>query len=437
MAEAGFPSKPRMGKVCTCVVGDTFNSDKDLVRQLTGRGDCTEVSLAESDVIIMICPMFGNFGILDLDIQLEVVSEYLAGRPVVLVVLHDTFDPDSTIPDSSRLVTRGEVILTVDCLFNHRGLLDCPRNKEAVDMILKRLNVQPKQEFTEGKPRMGRLCTCVVGDTFNSDKDLVRQLTGRGDCTEVSLVESDVIIMICPMFGNFGILDLDIQLEVVSEYLAGRPVVLVVLHHNTFDPDSTIPDSSRLVTRGEVILTVDCLFNHRGLLDCPRNKEAVDMILKRLNVQPKQEFTEGKPRMGRLCTCVVGDTFNSDKDLVRQLTGRGDCTEVSLVESDVIIMICPMFGNFGILDLDIQLEVVSEYLAGRPVVLVVLHHDTFDPDSTIPDSSRLVTRGEVILTVDCLFNHRGLLDCPRNKEAVDMILKRLNVQPKIPSPTPW
>ncbi|XP_031655419.1 uncharacterized protein LOC116355484 isoform X2 [Oncorhynchus kisutch] len=217
--------------------------------------------------------------------------------------------------------------------------------------------------------------------------------------------------MICPMVSDFGTLDLDIQLEVVSDYLAGRPVVLVVLHHDTFDPDSTIPASSRLVTRGEVILTVD-------------------MILKRLNVQPK-ELTEGKPRMGKVCTCVVGHTFNSDKDLVRQLTGRGDCTEVSLAESDVIIMICPMVSDFGTLDLDIQLEVVSDYLAGRPVVLVVLHHDTFDPDSTIPASSRLVTRGEVILTVDCLFNHRGLLDCPRNKEAIDMILKRLNVQPKI------
>ncbi|KAK6329062.1 hypothetical protein J4Q44_G00010400 [Coregonus suidteri] len=429
MAEAGVHSKSRMGKLCTCVVGDTFNSDKDLIRQLIVRGNCTEVSVAESDVIMMICPIVSHLGPLDLDIQLEVVSEYLAGKPVVLVVLHDTFNPDSTIPDSSRLVTRGEVILTVDCLFNHRGLLDCPRNKEAVGMILKRLNVQPKQEFTEGEPRMGKLCTCVVGDTFNSDKDLIRQLIVRGNCTEVSVAESDVIMMICPIVSHLGPLDLDIQLEVVSEYLAGKPVVLVVLH-DTFNPDSTIPDSSRLVTRGEVILTVDCLFDHRGLLDCPRNKEAVGMILKRLNVQPKQEFTEGEPRMGKLCTCVVGDTFNSDKDLIRQLIVRGNCTEVSVAESDVIMMICPIVSHLGPLDLDIQLEVVSEYLAGKPVVLVVLH-DTFNPDSTIPDSSRLVTRGEVILTVDCLFNHRGLLDCPRNKEAVGMILKRLNVQPKV------
>lgn len=93
-------------------------------------------------------------------------------------------------------------------------------------------------------------------------------------------------------------------------------------------------------------------------------------------------------------------------------------------------MICPMFSDFGTLDLDIQLEVVSKHLAGKPVVLVVLHHDTFDPDSAIPDSSRLVTRGEVILTVDCLFNHRGLLDCPRNKEAVGTIWRGLNIQPK-------
>ncbi|CAM4544311.1 unnamed protein product [Leuciscus chuanchicus] len=42
---------------------------------------------------------------------------------VVLVVLHHTFDPEKTVPDSSRCVNRTD-ILTVDCLFNEdTGLL--------------------------------------------------------------------------------------------------------------------------------------------------------------------------------------------------------------------------------------------------------------------------------------------------------------------------
>ncbi|CAB1327665.1 unnamed protein product, partial [Coregonus sp. 'balchen'] len=76
-----------------------------------------------------------------------------------------------------------------------------------------------------------------------------------------------------------------------------------------------------------------------------------------------------------------------------------------------------------------------ERRAGKYVILVVLHH-TFSPDFTVPDSSRLVTRSDVKLTVDCLFHESqgGLLDCPRNDAAVRTILKRLNIQPKIHVP---
>jgi hypothetical protein len=58
------------------------------------------------------------------------------GKDVILVVLHHTFNPDYTVPYSSRLVTRSDVILTVDCLFHESlGLLDCPHNDAAVRNI--------------------------------------------------------------------------------------------------------------------------------------------------------------------------------------------------------------------------------------------------------------------------------------------------------------
>ena len=68
-----------------------------------------------------------------------------AGKPVILVVLHQTFDPDYTVPNSSRLVTRGDVILTVDCLFHeNQGLLKCPRNESVFKDILKKLDILPE-----------------------------------------------------------------------------------------------------------------------------------------------------------------------------------------------------------------------------------------------------------------------------------------------------
>lgn len=82
----------------------------------------------------------------------------------------------------------------------------------------------------------------------------------------------------------------------------------------------------------------------------------------------------------------------------------------------------------------LNIFLVTLYTAGKRVVLVVLHH-SFNPDCTVPDSSRLVTRDDMI-TVDCLFHeNQGLLDCPRNKEAVGTIWRGLNIQPKVIHPT--
>ena len=66
-----------------------------------------------------------------------------AGKSVILVVLHHTFNTDYTIPDISRHVTRSDVILTVDCLFHDSqgGLLQCFHNKAAVKKLIKEVNI--------------------------------------------------------------------------------------------------------------------------------------------------------------------------------------------------------------------------------------------------------------------------------------------------------
>uniref|UniRef100_A0A673VXQ3 Uncharacterized protein n=1 Tax=Salmo trutta TaxID=8032 RepID=A0A673VXQ3_SALTR len=96
-------------------------------------------------------------------------------------------------------------------------------------------------------------------------------------------------------------------------------------------------------------------------------------------------------------------------------------------ESDVILAFCPIVSRAGT-DVEAALQQIP---AGKPAILVVLHH-TFNPDYTVPDSSRLVTRGDVILTVDCLFHEsKGLLKCPHNQEAIEKILKRLDIAPEV------
>lgn len=55
----------------------------------------------------------------------------LHDKPVILVVLHHTFDPEAVVSDSSKFVERKNT-LTVDCLFyEDKGLLECKRNDKA------------------------------------------------------------------------------------------------------------------------------------------------------------------------------------------------------------------------------------------------------------------------------------------------------------------
>ncbi|XP_071269554.1 uncharacterized protein [Salvelinus alpinus] len=332
-ADADAPQGSTMDKFFTVVTGNTLGSHKELINLLAAKRHLTEVtSLKESDVILAFCPIVSRAGT-DVEAALQQIP---AGKPVILVVLHHTFDPDYTVPDSSRLVTRGDVILTVDCLFHEsNGLPKCPRNEEAIRMILARPEIQPKtskpaatektgeippaasnppegpknfvitsqpkqvgikQDYAK-RSTMDKFFTVVTGNTLGSHKELINRLAAKRHLTEVtSLKESDVILAFCPIVSRAGT-DVEAALQQIP---AGKPVILVVLHH-TFDPDYTVPDSSRLVTREDVILTVDCLFHEsNGLLKCLRNEEAIRKILARPEIQPKTSKPAAPEKTGEI-----------------------------------------------------------------------------------------------------------------------------------------
>ncbi|XP_038819113.1 cell surface glycoprotein 1-like [Salvelinus namaycush] len=323
------PAGSTMDKFFTVVTGNTLGSHKELIHRLAAKRHLTEVtSLEESDVILAFCPIVSRAGT-DVEAALQQIP---AGKPVILVVLHHTFDPDYTVPDSSRLVTRGDVILTVDCLFHEsNGLPKCPRNEEAIRKILARPEIQPKtskpaapektgeippaasnppegpknsvitsqpkQQDYAKRSTMDKFFTVVTGNTLGSHKELINRLAAKRHLTEVmSLEESNVILAFCPIVSRAGT-DVEAALQQIP---AGKPVILVVLHH-TFDPDYTVPNSSRLVTRGDVILTVDCLFHEsNGLPKCPRNEEAIRKILARPEMQPKTSKPAAPEKTGEI-----------------------------------------------------------------------------------------------------------------------------------------
>eukprot|EP00063_Salmo_salar_P085897 XP_014060732.1 PREDICTED: uncharacterized protein LOC106607840 [Salmo salar] len=163
-----------------------------------------------------------------------------------------------------------------------------------VSLIIKQINWQEQLQ----EPRMKKFFSVLTGNTLGSHEELIHRLAAKRHLTEVtSLGESDVTLAFCPIVSRAGT-DVEAAMQQIP---AGKPVILVVLHH-TFDPDYTVPDSSRLMTRGDVILTVDCLFHEsKGLLKCPRNKEAIRKILDRPEIQPKVR----KETKGKACCCSI------------------------------------------------------------------------------------------------------------------------------------
>ncbi|XP_076866905.1 uncharacterized protein LOC143518351 [Brachyhypopomus gauderio] len=128
---------------CTIVAGNTLRSHEGFISRLHEQTpDLQEVSTVEEcDVILLFCPIVSRAGT-DIEAALKKLPEAAVSKPAVLVVLHHTFYPDCTVPDSSRSVTR-ENTTTVDCLFYEDcGLLKCLKNEEALKKVVEKLKRQ-------------------------------------------------------------------------------------------------------------------------------------------------------------------------------------------------------------------------------------------------------------------------------------------------------
>ncbi|KAG8011494.1 Triadin, partial [Nibea albiflora] len=173
----------------------------------------TEVgSPRESDYILVFCPIVSRVGT---DIG-EALESAPGGKPIILVVMHHTFNPDLVIAQSGRLFF---VYLAGRTNGAHHGWVEHLRFISQTEV---------------GSPR-----------------------------------ESDYILVFCPIVSRVGT---DIG-EALESAPGGKPIILVVMHH-TFNPDLVIAQSGRLVSNPNVYLTVDCLFHESKLLQCNRNDVA-------------------------------------------------------------------------------------------------------------------------------------------------------------------
>ncbi|XP_073716760.1 uncharacterized protein [Misgurnus anguillicaudatus] len=137
-------------KLYSFLAGKTNNSHRKFIDTLKNQiQDLKEVrAMDESDIFMVFCPIVSRAGT-DIEAALKRFKDSTARKLNVLVVLHHTFDPEKTVPDSSRCVKRMDILI-VDCLFyEDTGLLECQKNHDAIDKVVKGINNAwgEKEEF--------------------------------------------------------------------------------------------------------------------------------------------------------------------------------------------------------------------------------------------------------------------------------------------------
>ncbi|XP_068432548.1 uncharacterized protein [Clinocottus analis] len=109
------------------VAGKTNDAHLEFVAKFRGDGRQQVESPGESDFLLVFCPVVSRVGT-DIYVALQSI---LDNKPVILVVMHHTFDPERVIAASRRQVENPNVKLTVDCLFHEGSLLKCELNDHA------------------------------------------------------------------------------------------------------------------------------------------------------------------------------------------------------------------------------------------------------------------------------------------------------------------
>ncbi|XP_076867052.1 uncharacterized protein LOC143518461 isoform X5 [Brachyhypopomus gauderio] len=385
------------------------------------------------------------------------------------VILHEDQDQKSTQKDEHQQL-------------NKRELNDKHRTQKNKEKLMKEENKLKEgkkfQLMAGGEPKdmthKVKYCIITTGNTLNSHEEFLKRLHEKiPDLMCVSSEQCDVVLVFCPIVSRAGT-DIEAALKIISDAADSKPAVLVVLHH-TFNRFCTVPDSRRSVTR-ENTTTVDCLFHEDyGFLNCLKNDEALKKVVEKLKSQeqmkppqprassdldgasklPLDQAKRGQLKPDSLitwtnllmfclvvsfciaalmltnlkfCTILTGKTLNSHEGLIKHLHKQTpDLQEVSTVEEcDVILLFCPIVSMAGT-EIEAALKKLNETANSKPAVLVVLHH-TFDPDYTVPDSSRYVTR-ENTTTVDCLFHQ----DCGLAKN-LKKVVEKLKPQDQMKPP---
>ncbi|XP_058239048.1 interaptin-like isoform X1 [Hemibagrus wyckioides] len=342
-------------------------------------------------------------------------------KPVVLVVLHHTFNPEYDVRDSNRSVNR-ENMITVDCLFyEDSGLLQCQKNNEALNKtsqyLKKKIHIKLKGQV-EGERSVNHSNTELELNTSTNQletlgqeqQDKKRQLEEKTQLSETNknLEEKESLLT----ERETQLIERDKQLQEKDGLLEEKTKQL----QEQTDPESSAPIRRRHSKEvfppnmsGETQDSAPIRKNNSMEGNCPTRGASA--------LKTKEPYI-------KFWLFVSGRTLNSHKHFIAHLKKQVHLQEVSTEdECDFILGFCPTVSRSGT-DIEAAMKKLHNIPDTKPVVLVVLHH-TFNPECVVPDSSRSVNR-ENMITVDCLFHEdSGLLQCQKNNDSLAETLQYL------------
>uniref|UniRef100_A0AAV2J4J9 Uncharacterized protein n=1 Tax=Knipowitschia caucasica TaxID=637954 RepID=A0AAV2J4J9_KNICA len=200
-------------KVLPIATAQTYGAHQQILELLTTQGIKTTDYLQESDVILLFCP------ILPQTVSYSATNRAAdkktpdhtrpgEGKPVVSVLMHQTFDPTDKVLDTTCCSTQHPCLKEeVRVLFHQTsGLLQCHSNQEAMQ-TLKTLYDKYATPAPVQKPM--KVLPIATAQTYGAQQQILELLTTHGIKTTDYLQESDVILLFCPILPQ-TVSDLDV-----------------------------------------------------------------------------------------------------------------------------------------------------------------------------------------------------------------------------------
>ncbi|CAL8391941.1 unnamed protein product [Arctogadus glacialis] len=125
--------------------------------KLKAKGQTEVMSPNECDYLLAFCTISTRPGI---DIHETMEKCPAVGKPVILVVLHHTYDHEKFVSPKAKEIS-SNILLSVDVMFYEGKMLECPHNEREFDKILEIVGY-PYSTFNRLKNRVIRRCYGLV-----------------------------------------------------------------------------------------------------------------------------------------------------------------------------------------------------------------------------------------------------------------------------------